>query len=137
MSEQIEKLAQYVKQAQEARAALFWDTPRTDKAAITTMVDIGTYDKPHIVAAETVPADLARQLERELHDARCALALAAEDSMGDAEIDDILRQIVAAEDAFRRDTGMKSNDALSAAIDRARAWIRPSNAATEGHGKTG
>lgn len=71
-----------------------------------------------------VPNVAYEVLEDDLLKARSALALAAEDSMGDAEIDDILREIVAAEDDFRSSTGMQSNDRLSAAIERARAWVR-------------
>ena len=60
--------------------------------------------------------DIGRQLEQ--------LALAAEDSMGNAEAEDILRQIVKAEDDFRASTGMQSNDALSSAVERARQWTK-------------
>jgi hypothetical protein len=61
-------------------------TPLTDAAAVgfgRLLVDHGTPDKPEFKTTELVPADFARQLERELAEAldRCDKALDAAEAM--------------------------------------------------------
>ena len=65
-----------------------------------------------------------REARAEIERLRAKLALEAENSLGDDEIIDIFRDIVSAEDDFCKSTGMKSNDALHKAINRARDFLQ-------------
>lgn len=90
--------------ADHLRFPRFWEdrhsTPRTDAAAVRfgrLLIDHGTPEAPKFTTTELVPADFARQLERELTAAQ-------------QEIERLTATIAAKDEAIKRLNGWLDND---------------------------